>query len=164
MKKKKSKKKQADFNRVETDIWGLILKLEQHIVSLDRKIEILISRMPGAAPEARPSNWPPHLFDRNGNKQHNQGKDSRPAERVMYKAVCADCKKNCEVPFRPSQDRPVYCKECYAKRRNGRHQAHHRPHNQGMHQVVVQKTEAPKIAKKIVRHKKKIAKRTKKRS
>ena len=37
--------------------------------------------------------------------------------REMYKAVCADCGKECEVPFKPSGDRPVYCKECYAKRR-----------------------------------------------
>jgi CxxC-x17-CxxC domain-containing protein len=37
--------------------------------------------------------------------------------REMHKAVCADCKKECEVPFKPSGDRPVYCKECYPKHR-----------------------------------------------
>ena len=37
--------------------------------------------------------------------------------REMHKAVCADCKKECEVPFRPSGDRPVYCKECFGKRK-----------------------------------------------
>ena len=35
--------------------------------------------------------------------------------REMFKAICADCKKECEVPFKPSGDRPVYCKECFAK-------------------------------------------------
>ncbi|MBC7073836.1 hypothetical protein H5T58_00365 [Candidatus Parcubacteria bacterium] len=31
---------------------------------------------------------------------------------------CADCgKKITELPFEPSADRPVYCKECWAKRR-----------------------------------------------
>jgi len=34
----------------------------------------------------------------------------------MYKAVCADCGKECEVPFKPHQDRPVYCAGCWAKR------------------------------------------------
>ena len=41
-------------------------------------------------------------------------KDSGPRE--MHKAVCAECKQECEVPFKPSQDRPVFCKECYKKK------------------------------------------------
>jgi len=48
--------------------------------------------------------------------QQGGGKfDRRP--RQMHKAVCADCKKECEVPFKPSGDRPVYCRECFSKRR-----------------------------------------------
>ena len=38
--------------------------------------------------------------------------------REMHKATCADCKKECEVPFKPSGDRPVYCRECFSKRKN----------------------------------------------
>ncbi|MCZ2809201.1 MAG: DNA-directed RNA polymerase [Candidatus Bathyarchaeota archaeon] len=37
--------------------------------------------------------------------------------REMHKAVCAECGKECEVPFKPSGSRPVYCRECFAKRR-----------------------------------------------
>ncbi len=37
--------------------------------------------------------------------------------REMHKATCADCGKECEVPFKPDGSRPVYCRECYAKRR-----------------------------------------------
>ena len=37
--------------------------------------------------------------------------------REMHKAVCADCKKDCEVPFKPTEGKPVYCKECYSKHR-----------------------------------------------
>ena len=37
--------------------------------------------------------------------------------REMHKAVCADCKQDCEVPFKPSEGKPVYCKECYSKHR-----------------------------------------------
>ena len=36
----------------------------------------------------------------------------------MYKAVCADCGMDCEVPFKPKGDRQVYCKQCFARRRN----------------------------------------------
>ncbi|MBU0906665.1 MAG: DNA-directed RNA polymerase [Nanoarchaeota archaeon] len=35
--------------------------------------------------------------------------------REMHKAVCDECKKECEVPFKPTEGKPVYCKECYAK-------------------------------------------------
>ena len=38
-------------------------------------------------------------------------------QREMHKAVCAECGQECEVPFKPSGDRPIYCKECYRKRR-----------------------------------------------
>jgi CxxC-x17-CxxC domain-containing protein len=41
--------------------------------------------------------------------------DRAPLE--MHRVVCADCGKECEVPFRPTGDRPVYCSECFAKRR-----------------------------------------------
>ncbi|MBI1976302.1 MAG: DNA-directed RNA polymerase [Candidatus Omnitrophica bacterium] len=40
--------------------------------------------------------------------------------REMFKAICAECKQECEVPFRPSGDRPVYCKECFSKRKDSR--------------------------------------------
>ena len=38
--------------------------------------------------------------------------------REMHKATCAECGKECEVPFKPSQDRPVYCRECFQKKRD----------------------------------------------
>ena len=33
--------------------------------------------------------------------------------REMHKATCGDCKKECEVPFEPRGDKPVYCSECF---------------------------------------------------
>ncbi len=37
----------------------------------------------------------------------------------MFKATCANCGKSCEVPFRPTGDKPVYCRDCFAKRGGG---------------------------------------------
>ena len=37
--------------------------------------------------------------------------------REMHKAVCSECKKECEVPFKPTEGKPVFCKECYAKKK-----------------------------------------------
>ena len=32
---------------------------------------------------------------------------------VMFQAVCAECGKKCEVPFEPTEGRPVYCNACF---------------------------------------------------
>lgn len=34
----------------------------------------------------------------------------------MFSATCSTCGKNCEVPFRPSSDKPVYCSACFGKK------------------------------------------------
>jgi len=34
-------------------------------------------------------------------------------DREMHKATCGDCGKDCEVPFEPKQDKPVYCNDCF---------------------------------------------------
>ena len=39
------------------------------------------------------------------------------APREMHKAVCAECGSECEVPFKPTEGKPVYCRSCFAKRR-----------------------------------------------
>lgn len=33
----------------------------------------------------------------------------------MHEAICDKCKKKCEVPFKPTGDKPVYCSECFNK-------------------------------------------------
>jgi len=38
-------------------------------------------------------------------------------EREMYVAICASCGSEAKVPFRPREDRPVYCSDCFAKTR-----------------------------------------------
>ena len=45
----------------------------------------------------------------------------RGGPREMHKATCADCKEETEVPFVPSGDRPVYCRECYQKHKPARY-------------------------------------------
>lgn len=37
--------------------------------------------------------------------------------REMHPAKCSECGKDCEVPFKPTEGKPVYCKECFTKRR-----------------------------------------------
>lgn len=43
-------------------------------------------------------------------------KSSAKPEREMFTASCAECGKDAKVPFRPREDRPVFCSECFAAR------------------------------------------------
>ena len=35
------------------------------------------------------------------------------ARPVMHQAICSECDKECEVPFKPSGDKPVFCRSCF---------------------------------------------------
>jgi len=51
-------------------------------------------------------------------RQHGFGGQRRDfGPREMHKAVCSECGKETEVPFKPTEGRPVYCKDCFMKRR-----------------------------------------------
>ncbi|HBL50635.1 MAG TPA: hypothetical protein DDZ65_10375, partial [Firmicutes bacterium] len=38
--------------------------------------------------------------------------------REMHTAICADCGREAQVPFAPNPERPVYCRDCYASRKD----------------------------------------------
>ena len=45
----------------------------------------------------------------------------------MHKAVCSKCGNDCEVPFRPTSGKPVYCSNCFdrnVERNNGGSDSH----------------------------------------
>lgn len=48
----------------------------------------------------------------------NRGFSSGPRE--MFKATCSDCGQETEVPFKPMEGRPVYCRDCYRKHKGDR--------------------------------------------
>ena len=69
---------------------------------------------------------------RNFNRDRKFGRrDSRPSYRdsrserrdfrkevEMHSATCDKCGARCEVPFRPSGSKPVYCNDCFRKGEN----------------------------------------------
>jgi CxxC-x17-CxxC domain-containing protein len=118
MKKRIKHKSSPAAPRAKPDIAGLIYSMQQQLVSLERKVDILVGRSSPRLFEEKnylrsvqPASQPNNYIER---KQENRFR-----ERTLHKAVCADCHKECEVPFKPSPDRPVYCKECFSKRKNG---------------------------------------------
>lgn len=49
-------------------------------------------------------------------KRRERGGSNQP--RQMFTVTCAECGAETTVPFEPKEGRPVYCKECYAKKKN----------------------------------------------
>lgn len=48
------------------------------------------------------------------------GGNDRGGERPqLFSAVCDQCGKNCEVPFRPNGSKPIYCSECFEGKGGG---------------------------------------------
>lgn len=109
MKKTSKSKSSQPTLAADQDIVGLITTLVQKLVSLETKIDTVLSRLSERTvevPRQQPTSSVPVV------EKH---KDNR----SMYKVICADCGSHCEVPFRPSIGRPVYCKECFTKRKTG---------------------------------------------
>lgn len=56
-------------------------------------------------------------------KQNNGGgferRSSQPRE--MHDVTCAACGVETQVPFRPSNDRPVYCRDCFSQNSSRRY-------------------------------------------
>ena len=40
------------------------------------------------------------------------------APREYFTAVCAECGQEAQLPFKPRGDRPVYCSDCFSKKRS----------------------------------------------
>ncbi len=44
----------------------------------------------------------------------------------MHSATCANCGKQCEVPFRPTGGKPVFCRDCFQNNRGADSRRHER--------------------------------------
>ena len=64
---------------------------------------------PGRCPECRQSRK--QQMNRNGRSS------DRGQSRQMFTTVCSDCGRETQVPFKPTGDRPVYCRDCFESRR-----------------------------------------------
>lgn len=62
--------------------------------------------------------------DRRGPRRFGSGGFNRPErrssggsgfEKQMHEVICDKCGSKCEVPFRPTAGKPVYCSDCFRK-------------------------------------------------
>lgn len=55
-------------------------------------------------------------FNNDGPRQGGYSGSFNSEPREMHKAICSECKKECQVPFKPTPGKDVFCKECFAKK------------------------------------------------
>jgi CxxC-x17-CxxC domain-containing protein len=48
------------------------------------------------------------------------GKGFQKGPVTMHKVTCDECESLCEVPFRPSSDKPVFCDSCFGGKRENK--------------------------------------------
>ncbi len=101
----------------QLDLSGAIGKIHQQLAFLEQKLDTLIAKSAEKPLERKEYGRPPRRFD-NSFRRDRGDRENSFQDRSFTKAICAECKTECEVPFRPSGDRPVYCKDCFAKRKD----------------------------------------------
>ncbi len=55
--------------------------------------------------------------DYSGGSSYGGGGGYDRAPRQMFATICSQCGKETQVPFQPRGDKPVYCSDCFAERR-----------------------------------------------
>lgn len=54
-----------------------------------------------------------------GNFNRGRGNSFKSRSTEMFAAVCDECNKECEVPFKPTGNKPVLCRDCFDKKNGG---------------------------------------------
>ena len=104
--------------QAEPDMAVLMAKIQQQLVNLEKKIDNLISQSSEKPFSGEHYSKPFQRFD-HFRRYEKRDQGNSYSERRFTKAICAECHKECEVPFKPTGDRPVYCKDCFSKRKQG---------------------------------------------
>jgi len=63
---------------------------------------------PGRCPSCRAAR-------KQNNRGFGGGRNNSFQQREMHDVTCAACGAQTQVPFRPSSDRPVYCRDCFSQ-------------------------------------------------
>lgn len=118
--KKTAKSKKSKISKAQKpelpELVTVMMKVAERLEALEKKMDLVIQQTTARFSEMRHGG---QNIQRPGGSQHSEASQQQSRGRPLYQAICADCCKQCEVPFRPTPERPVYCKECFVKRKAG---------------------------------------------
>lgn len=108
-------------SKTNIDVGQAMVQIQEQLAALDKKLESFITKSltelaqalaaqkTAAAPRPGPVSQQAVAMARS----------PEAPRRPMFAVICFECGKDTEIPFKPSPGRPVYCKECFAKRKAG---------------------------------------------
>lgn len=62
-------------------------------------------------------------FKRFSKRDSFNRRDSDRSEKQMHEVICDKCGQSCEVPFKPTSGKPVYCRACFGKEESPRQES-----------------------------------------
>ena len=103
------------------DLANMMIKIQQQLAALDQKVDHYFKNAlpkpvtnlpsPQNAQPSQPSSPRPAVAQAMATGNSRPANQHQRPGRTIFKATCAECQKECEIPFKPTGGRPVYCKE-----------------------------------------------------
>lgn len=108
MKKKRKK---------DNDVYALMVELQGQLAVLDQKLDSFMTKSLTELAQALAASKPVVRPQVHSSPPVRPTQNEFSPRRPMYAIICFECGKDSELPFKPSGNRPVYCRDCFAKRK-----------------------------------------------
>ena len=112
-----------------SDVTVMMVQIQEQLAAMDQKLDSFMTKSLTELAQAMAASKPAPARPQASAPAHSNV-SPRPSQhqgRPMFSVICFDCGNDCEVPFKPNGNRPIYCRECFAKRKAG-HASNTRPH------------------------------------
>tara|TARA_Y100000310_G_scaffold344515_1_gene457681 strand:+ start:1060 stop:1386 length:327 start_codon:yes stop_codon:yes gene_type:complete len=57
--------------------------------------------------------------DRGSSRRGSRSSGRDRGDREMTRVTCSECGEKCEVPFKPTSNKPLFCSDCFQKQDKG---------------------------------------------
>ncbi|MFH1283088.1 MAG: CxxC-x17-CxxC domain-containing protein [bacterium] len=92
----------------DSDVMKQVGEIKRKLDILEKKIDSLLSQ--STLQQSRKSHFQ-FSHQEKGNRDYGSTGIN------LTKATCSACHKACKIPFKPTGNRPVYCSDCFSKRK-----------------------------------------------
>jgi len=104
-----------------SDVTGMMVQIQEQLATMDQKLDSFMTKSLTELAQALAASKPAPIRPLAPAPAHSNV-SPRPSDRQgrpMFSVICFECGNDCEVPFKPNGNRPIYCRECFAKRKAG---------------------------------------------
>ncbi len=99
------------------DVVGVMVQIQEQLAQMNQKLDSFMTKSLTELADARAAAKPVVIRQAPAQTFTRQPQRDYPPHRQMYAVVCFECGKDTELPFKPNGNRPVYCRKCFAKRK-----------------------------------------------